>query len=107
MARDYYDRYGQFKLGNEMGFIPFITIDRKSTDVKIVYNGTKRLDKVSNEYYGTPFYGWLILLANPQFGGMEFDIPDKTIIRIPFPLMDSLKNYQSKVEKYLRDNGNE
>jgi hypothetical protein len=107
MARDYYDRYGQFKLGGDMAYIPFIQIGRNSTDIKVVYGDNKRLDKLSNEYYGTPFYGWLILLANPQFGGMEFDIPNKTILRIPFPLMDALSDYQSKVEKYLRDNGNE
>ena len=107
MARDYYDRYGQFKLGDNMAFIPFIKLNSKPTDVRVVYGDNKRLDKLSNEYYGTPFYGWLILQANPQFGGMEFDIPNKTVIIIPFPLMDSLKDYQSKVELYLRDNGNE
>ena len=107
MGRGYYDRYGQFKLGNGMGYIPFIRIAKKSTDIKVVYGDDKRLDKLSNEYYGTPFYGWLILMANPEYGSIEFDIPNNSIIRIPFPLMESLKNYQSGIEKYLRDNGNE
>ena len=51
-------------------------------------------------------YGWLILLANPDYGGMEFDIPDNTVIRIPFPLMDTLREYQQKVDQYILENGN-
>jgi hypothetical protein len=107
MINNYYNRYGQFRKSDEISYIPFITIDSKPTDIKIVWNKRNRLDKVSQEYYGTPYYGWLILLANPKFGGMEFDIPENTILRIPFPLMDSLQNYQKKVESYKTLNGNE
>ena len=71
----------------------------------MVWKKNKRLDVVSQEYYNVPYYGWLILSANPKFGGMEFDIPENTILTIPFPLMDSLKNYQEKIENYKLYNG--
>lgn len=106
MSRNYYDRYGKFKGTDTIKFIPFIKLDRKPTDLKDIYNKTKRLDRVSEEYYGVPYYGWLILLANPSFGGMEFDIPEDTVIKIPFPLMDSLQDYQKKVDKYILRYGN-
>lgn len=107
MARNYFDRYGKFKVNNKFQYIPFITLNKKTTDKKTVYKDTKRLDKISQEYYDNPYYGWLILQANPKFGGMEFDIPNDTIIRIPFPLIDTLQEYQSKIEKYITENGNE
>ena len=47
------------------------------------------------------------MLANPQYGSMEFDIPEGSILRIPFPLMDSLQDYQEKVEQFLRENGDQ
>lgn len=106
MSYKYYNRYTQFKVNsNELGYIPFITIDKKPSDLKIVWKKNKRLDVVSQEYYGAPYYGWLILMANPQFGGMEFDIPENTILTIPFPLMDTLKNYQERLENYRIQNG--
>jgi hypothetical protein len=40
-------------------------------------------------------------LANPQYGGVEENIGDKEIIRIPFPLRDSLQQYIDQVNKYL------
>jgi hypothetical protein len=107
MARDYYDRYGQFKLNNQYAYMPFIKLRNKNTDIKVVYNKNKRLDRLSNEYYDSPYYGWLILLANPKYGGMEFDIPEDSVIRIPFPLMDTLREYQQKVDQYILENGNE
>jgi hypothetical protein len=87
--------------------MPFIKLRNKNTDIKVVYNKNKRLDRLSNEYYDSPYYGWLILLANPKYGGMEFDIPEDSVIRIPFPLMDTLREYQQKVDQYILENGNE
>jgi hypothetical protein len=108
MARKYYDRYGDFKKNGEYEFIPFIKLTQKSSDIKIVYKrDSSRLDIISNKYYGAPYYGWLILTANPQYGGLEFSIPDGATIRVPFPLSDALQDYQNKVEKYKQLYGNE
>ena len=51
-------------------------------------------------YY--PYHGWLILLANPEFGGLEFDIPERSVIIVPFPLEKTLEDYQTAVRRYKR-----
>jgi len=40
------------------------------------------------------------MLANPQYGGVEGDIPNNEIIRIPFPFKDSLQQYIRAVQRY-------
>lgn len=105
MAARYFDRYGDFKIGGQFSFIPFIKLTKKPSDLKISWKKNKRLDKISNDNYGAPFYSWLILLANPEYGGLEFDIPEGAILRIPFPLMESLQDYQNKIDSFLQENG--
>jgi hypothetical protein len=101
MAKEYYDRYQKFKIDGTYKPLPFIKIDRKPTDKTVVYRSQfSRLDKLSQTYYGNPYHGWLILLANPQYGGVEENIPDDEIILIPFPFRDSLQQYIDKVEEY-------
>ena len=99
---DYYDRYTQFIINGKNKPVPFIPIKSKPSDKKVIYKvGQSRLDKVSQEYYGTPYFGWLILQANPQFGGQEWDITDGAVITIPYPLMTSLEEYKSKVDQHF------
>ena len=38
--------------------------------------------------------------ANPQYGSLEFNIPDKVELRIPYPLDISLKDYKKSIEEY-------
>jgi hypothetical protein len=38
--------------------------------------------------------------ANPQYGGLEFDIPEGSTIRVPFPLISALQSYQQEVKNY-------
>lgn len=102
MAKQYYDRYENFKKNNQVKVMPFIDIPRNPTDLSIEYNGKLRLDIISQRYYGTPYYGWLIMQANPQYGGLEFDIPDGSIIRIPFPLTVALQQYQQNIDTYIK-----
>mgnify|MGYP000459594096 CR=1 FL=1 len=99
---DYYNRYGQFLLNGEQTVVPGLTLPRKSTDIKYVFRaGISRLDKISQEYYGTPFIGWLILQANPQFGGLENNIFDGAVLIIPYPLLPSLQDYKAALENYF------
>lgn len=103
---NYVDRYENFKSGNSISLIPKITIPVLDTDKVFVFRvGKTRLDVISQNYYGNPYHGWLIMLANPEFGGLEFNIPDKTILRIPFPFNVVISNYNNSVEKYLQLNG--
>jgi hypothetical protein len=90
-----------------MSTIPGITIPNLSGDKRILYKlGQTRLDKVSNDYYNAPYYGWLILLANPEFGGLEFTIPDQSILRIPFPFESAINSYITQVNSYKSLYGN-
>ena len=99
---DYYNRYNQFLLNGEQTVVPGLTLPRKSTDIKYVFRaGVSRLDKISQEYYGTPFFGWLILQANPEFGGLEWNIPDGALLTIPFPLVASVQDYEAALNNYF------
>jgi len=101
MSRDYFDRYQFFVTDGSFRIVPGINIPIKGTDKYIQYKlGKDRLDKLSQEYYGSPTFGWLIMLANPTAGSIEFEIPDNFFIRIPFPLITSLQDYKNGVELY-------
>lgn len=82
-----YDRYQILK--NNDGTIdmaPFVNIPVSSGDKYEEWReGFSRMDVMSQKYYNNPFYDFFIMYANPQFIS-EFDIPDGTVIRIPFPL---------------------
>jgi len=103
----YYNRY--YKLTNQGGRpkpVPFISLNEKSTDRFEVYKkGVTRFDKLSQKYYGNPFHGWLIMLANPTYGGLEFVIKEGEILRIPFPFKDTLQEYEDAVNTHIRLNG--
>ena len=98
---EYYDRYNQFQSDGEHRVVPHITLTKKSSDIIVTYKKNEsRLDKFSQQYYGTPFFGWLIQQANPQYGGLEWNIPDNATIIIPFPLLTTLEEYKAKVDDY-------
>ena len=106
MSTEYYNRYQKFNFNGKYTPLPFIKIEPKSSDKTVLYRQTQsRMDKLSQEYYGNPYHGWLIMLANPQYGGVEESIPNNEIIRIPFPFKDSLQQYISEVQQYQKLNG--
>lgn len=101
MSRNYFDRYQYFVEDGKFRIVPGIEIPAKSTDKILQYKkGKTRLDKVSQDFYGTPIFGWLILQANPSAGSVEFEIPNNYILRIPFPLISSLQDYKRGIELY-------
>ena len=103
---EYFDRYTEFKIDGNVKPLPFIKIPPKSTDKIIPYlKGRDRMDKLSQSYYNNPYYGWLIMAANPEYGGIEFDIPNNSFIRLPFPLKQSIQQYIEQVNNYKRLNG--
>lgn len=96
-----YDRYDLFREDGEIKIVPFIPIPIKTTDINIVYYKNKtRLDLVSYQYYGNPNYGWLIMQANPSLGSMEFEIPNGSIVRVPYPLEQTIERYISDINQY-------
>ena len=89
MAKSYYDRYQSFRKDGEYEILPFIKIPEKPSDKQVTWKINRdRMDKLSQDYYGNPYHGWLIMLSNPKYGGLEDNIPDGEIIRIPYPFKD-------------------
>lgn len=98
----YYDRYKKFLVDGKQTVVPFVSIGSRTSDQTYVYiKNRSRLDKISFEKYGSPYFGWLILAANPIYGGLETDIPDGSIIIIPFPLLTALKDYKSAIDTHI------
>lgn len=101
MNNQYYDRYEGFVKDGSFRIVPGIELPIKGSDRYLQYNKSKhRLDTISQEYYGTPLFGWLILQANPLLGSIEFEIPDNSYLRIPYPLIASLQDYKNGVDLY-------
>lgn len=96
-----YDRYKAFRTDGKVFIPPTVKITPKSTDFFEEYHrGITRLDNVSYDYYGDPGYDWLILMANPDLGNLEFEIPDGAIVRVPFPLDITLEMYNNEIQKF-------
>lgn len=100
--KQYYNRYGEFIVDGSPTVVTYVDLPSKSTDKRYIYKvGQSRLDKVSQQYYGTPFFGWIILMANPKFGGQEWNIVDGSILTIPFPLVTSLQDYKNQLDNHF------
>ncbi len=100
-----YNRYAILKRGDgTTGSMPFVKLPVNPSDKFETWNlGFSRLDKLSQKYYGNPFYDFLILYANPQYLS-EFDIPDNTLIRIPFPLGKVMADYEAILNAHEKQN---
>ena len=89
-GRQYYNRYNDFVINGQQTVVPYVTLPSKNTDKRYIYKvGLSRLDKISQQHYGTPYFGWLIMLGNPKYG---------SILTIPFPLVASLQDYNNQLE---------
>ena len=101
-GRQYYNRYNDFVINGKQTVVPYVNLPSKYSDKRYIYKvGRSRLDKVSQQYYGTPYFGWLILLNNPKFGGQEWNITDGSILTIPFPLVASLQDYNNQLKNHF------
>lgn len=97
-----FDRYALVRNNMTIGKVPFVEIPVKETDIYVEYQkGVTRMDLLSYDYYNDANFGWLILQANPQYGALEFNIPDKAELRIPYPLDASLNDYKVGLNKKL------
>lgn len=80
--------YQYLRNGDKQLNMPPITISKRSTDKRIVYDKKRnRLDRIAGDYYKEEEYWRILLWGNPDYT-LEFDIPDRTVIRIPFPLQE-------------------
>ena len=79
--------------------VPFIEIPKRSTDYYTYYTaGKTKLDLLSYQYYGNANYDWLIMQANPEYGSLEFMIPNGSRIRIPYPLESVISQYNNDID---------
>ncbi len=102
MALQYWNRYTDFLINGQQDVVPYVVLPSKSSDKNYIYKvGQSRLDKVSQQYYNTPYFGWLIMAANPQYSGYEYSIPDGAVLTIPFPLVASLQDYKNSLDNYF------
>ena len=98
----YYNRYQNFFVNGTQTVVPYVTLPSRSTDQRYVYRDNQtRLDKLSYEKYGSPYFGWLIMMANPVYGGQEWNINDGSILTIPFPLVASLQDYNNALNNHF------
>ena len=99
---EYDNRYQNFLINGNQTVVPYLKLPQRATDQRYLYVKNKsRLDKISYEKYGAPYFGWLIMTANPIFGGLESNIPDGTILIIPFPLVAALQDYKSALDTHI------
>ena len=100
MAQRDYDRYAILTNANGTSdMMPFVELPQNPSDKFENWNTTfSRMDKLSQKYYGSPFYDFLILYASGFMS--EFDIPDGTLIRIPFPLQKVKADYENALTVY-------
>lgn len=97
-----YDRYRLVRNDGTVGYLPSVVLTEKDSDYYEIYKqGNTRLDLLSNKYYNSPDYDWLILLANPEYGSMEFNIPNNVELRIPYPLDATIKEYEEKIKIFF------
>jgi hypothetical protein len=96
-----YNRYSILEKGDGTYYsMPHIELPINVSDKYEYWNeGFSRLDKLSQKYYGNPFFDFLILLANSEFSS-EFDIPSEHLIRIPFPLIKAKGDYERLLTLY-------
>ncbi len=100
--RQSYQRYNDFLINGNQTIVPYVNLPSKTTDKRYIYKvGQSRLDVVSQQYYGSPTFGWLILLANPKFGGQEWNISDGSVLTIPFPLISSIQDYKNELNNHF------
>lgn len=92
-----YNFYSLLKDNDKLRDMPSIKIEKRSTDKSVTYNKQlNRLDNIAGNIYNDETLWRLILWANEQYF-MEFDIPDNTVIRVPWPLQDVLNEVQTKI----------
>jgi hypothetical protein len=102
MPFQYWNRYTNFLINGEQTVVPFVPVPAKTSDKNYIFIvGQSRLDKVSQQFYASPYFGWLIMAANPQYSGNEYSIPDGAVLTIPYPLVASLQDYKNALENYF------
>jgi hypothetical protein len=95
-----YNRYEGVDSNGYIQLTPRVKYKPQSTDKEETWTRNSRMDLVSYKYYEDPNYDWLILLANDQIPFLEFEIPFGTVLKIPYPLDNALRQYTNSVYNF-------
>lgn len=96
------NRYSKMVVDGNIKRLPLAQLEKRDSDYFEVYRRNRSsLDNISYKYYDDPNYVWLIMLANQDYGSLEYNIPDGAILRIPFPLETALMDYDAKVDRMM------
>lgn len=96
----YYNRYSKLIENGLTKQMPYIKIRNRPTDKSHTWNkDIDRMDLISNRYYQSSNFDWLIKMVNAKYGD-EYDIPDSAYIRIPYPLEPILQEFVDEMNKY-------
>jgi hypothetical protein len=76
-------------LGVKYPEIPYL-----DTDIYVYTTIGDRLDKLSQQYYGSTEYYWVIASANPDIGLNSLYIPEGNQIRIPINLNNVILSFK-------------
>jgi hypothetical protein len=97
----YYNIYDPFIENEKITIVPHVDFPTESGDKTYLWNKDRdRMDVISQKYYGTPYGGTLIMFANATLGTNEDEIPDGSIILIPFPYKSAVQRYIDIMEKF-------
>lgn len=92
--------YKFLKTNDSLADMPAVKIKNRKTDKFITYNkNLMRLDFIAGEIYQDETLWRILMWANPEYA-LEFDIPDNTVIRIPFPINDVI----AEVNAFITNN---
>ncbi len=85
------------QISGKLENMPPIEISHRSSDKRVVYNkNLNRLDVFAGDLYEDETLWKIILWANPEYE-YEYDIPDGTVIRVPWPKLDVLDEVTLKI----------
>lgn len=94
-----YNFYELLRDNDKLRNMPPIRIDKRDSDKSISYNSQRnRLDTIAGSVYSDETLWRLILWANEEYF-FEYDIPDNTVIRVPYPVNDVISEIQQKISE--------
>lgn len=98
-----FDRYYYVRKNGNLEQLPFIEFPIHPDDkyIKFIEGDNKtRFDILAQKYYNNPSLGFFILIANPDYMS-EHDIPDGSVIRIPFNKDRVINLYDQSMKNIL------
>jgi hypothetical protein len=100
MPYDFYKYLQQPNSPRTLKDMPPISIKKRNTDKFILYDrGKARLDYIAGQVYNDETLWRVIMWANPEYF-VEFDIPQGTSIRVPYPINDVLSEITQQLVNY-------